>query len=385
MKKILKNTLLGAILLGVMGVSATFFSPYSHLRNYLKWGLHTVYDFRTHPSRVMAASEQPQPWPLDSFYNQRQIPDSLLTKITDRNTLAFLVFQHGKLRYERYWNHHQDSLSGSFSAAKSIVSLLIGKALEEGKIKSLDQPLADFIPSFAEGDKAKIRLRDLLTMSSGLSWKESDKSYLGLVARAYYTDNVADVVDDFEYKEPAGQTWEYRSGDTQVLGLVLEKVYGMGVADLANRYLLQPMGAEKPALWLTDGDKLHEKAFCCYNAVARDYARFGQLVLQKGQWNGRQLISEKYIAEAITPASYLKDPTENNRSVDFYGYQFWILNHPNGLKIPSMNGLFGQYVYVIKEKDAVVVRLGNSPLEKFVHHYQPENFDYINAALSVLD
>ena len=143
------------------------------------------------------------------------------------------------------------------------------------------------------------------------------------------------------------------------------------------------MGAEADAKWLTDGDKKHEKAFCCFNGVARDYARFGQLVLQDGKWGSQQIVSQKYIQEATSPATYLKDPNENGNPVDFYGYQYWIFNE-QGHKVVAQNGLFGQYVYIIKDKNAVVVRLGESKVIKAIHHSQPENFSYVAAALTIL-
>lgn len=143
------------------------------------------------------------------------------------------------------------------------------------------------------------------------------------------------------------------------------------------------MGAEADALWLLDGDKKHEKAFCCFNGVAHDYARFGQLVLNKGIWNGKQIVSESYIKAATSPASYLKDPKEEGNPVDFYGYQYWMFNE-QGHEVVAQNGLFGQYVFIIRDKNAIVVRLGESKVIKPIHHHQPENFSYVAAALSLL-
>ena len=383
--KILRNTFLLFLFLAITGYAATYTNRFSHLRNFVSWGPHTIYDFHTHPTRVVENGNVPQPWPVDSSaYGKVEIPKALVDSIEKQHTIAFLVFQDGKLRYERYWNHNRDSLSGSFSAAKSIISLLIGIAVDEGKIKNVDQPIADFLPHFQEGDLRKVRIRDLLTMSSGLSWKESDKSYFSLNASGYYGDDEGYVVDQMQVKEKPGQNWEYRSGDTQVLGLIVEKVFGQNISTLVSERFAKPMHFEHDAVWLLDGAKKHEKAFCCFNATARDYSRFGQLVLNNGAWNGKQIVSPTYLKQALAPASYLKDPTEGGRLVDYYGFQYWIVNHPNGMKVPSMNGLFGQYVYIIPEKNAVIVRLGNSPIERFVHHYQPENFYYIDAGLSVL-
>lgn len=379
-KKILIG--LAAILLCVVGL--TFTNRFAHLRNFAVWGKHTIHDYKTHPVREVGAAAVPQPWQEDSLYNKVTISDSMLSKIEGFNTHAFLVFQHGKLLYERYWDgYNKQTLSGSFSAAKSIISLLVGIALDEGKIKSLEDPAGNYLDHFKTNGLEKVTIRNLLTMSSGTNYLESDKGYFSLNATAYYGDDMEYLLSRLEKKEDPGFFWQYRSGDTQVLGLIVEKVFGKSISALVSERFMQPMGAETNALWLLDGAEKHEKAFCCFNAVARDYARFGQLVLNKGNWNGKQIVSEKYITEATTPASYLKDRDENNEPVDFYGFQYWMIDH-NGIHAISQNGLFGQYVYIIPEKDAVVVRLGETEVTKPIHHHQPENFVYLDAVKEVL-
>jgi CubicO group peptidase (beta-lactamase class C family) len=307
-----------------------------------------------------------------------------MTIIDSNDTHAFLVIQDGKLLYEKYWDGYDSAkISGSFSAAKSIISLLIGIAIDEGKIKSVDEPAGNYLPHFKTNGLDKVRIKDLLTMSSGTNYFEGDKSYFSMNAYGYYGDDEEYMVNMMEKKEAPGVYWQYRSGDTQVLGLIVEKVFGQSISALVSERFMQTMGANADALWLLDGAEKHEKAFCCFNAVARDYAKFGQLVLNKGNWNGKQIVSEKYIAEATTPASSLKDRTENDQPVDYYGYQYWMVNH-SGVHAIAQNGLFGQYVYIIPEKNAVVVRLGESKVTKPIHHHQPENFTYIDAALSLL-
>jgi CubicO group peptidase (beta-lactamase class C family) len=380
----LKKLSLGLLAIIVIAVGLSFTPNFSHLRNFAKWGKHTIHDYKTHPYNIVAKSPQPQYWPLDSNFNQKQIPDSLLAIIDSNDTHAFLVFQDGKLLYEKYFDGYTTStLSGSFSAAKSIISLLIGIAIDDGKIKSVDDLVGNYVPRFKNDGWEKLRIKDLLTMSSGSNYKESDGSYFSLNASAYYGDNEEFLINKLMPKEPAGVNWEYRSADTQVLGMIVENVFGKSISEIVSEKLMVPMGAESDAKWLTDGDKKHEKAFCCFNGVARDYARFGQLVLQDGKWGDQQIVSRKYIQEATTAASYLKDPTENGKPVDYYGYQYWIFNE-QGHRVIAQNGLFGQYVYIIKDKNAVVVRLGESKVTKPIHHAQPENFSYVAAALTIL-
>ena len=247
----------------------------------------------------------------------------------------------------------------------------------------MDDPVGNYVDHFKTKGLEKVTIKDLLTMSSGTNYYEGDKSYFSLNAYGYYGDDLEHMVQMMEKKEEPGKFWQYRSGDTQVLGFVVEKVFGDNISNLVSERFYKPMGAEYDAFWLLDGKEKREKAFCCFNGVARDYARFGQLVLNNGRWNGKQIVSEKYIKEAISPAMYLKDREENNAPVDFYGYQYWILKH-SGVTAIAQNGLFGQYVYIIPEKNAVVVRLGESKVTKHIHHFQPENFTYVDAALSVL-
>lgn len=379
-KKIIISLLVILVFLG--GLSFT--PQFSHLKNFAIWGKHSIHDYKTHPTRLVASGGAPQYWPLDSNYNKGVISDSLMAIIDSNDTHAFIIIQNGKLLYEKYWDGYTPkTLSGSFSAAKSIISLLIGIALDEGKIKSLEEPVSNYVPHFKNEGLDKVRIKDLLTMSSGTNYRESDLSYFSLNASAYYGDDEAYLISKLKSQEPAGVNWQYRSADTQVLGFIVEKAFGQNISDLVSERFMKPMGAEADALWLLDGNKKHEKAFCCFNGVAHDYARFGQLVLNNGNWNGRQIVSESYIKAATTPASYLKDPNENGNPVDFYGYQYWMFQE-QGHDVVAQNGLFGQYVFIIRDKNAVVVRLGESKVIKPIHHHQPENFSYVAAALSIL-
>lgn len=145
----IKKTLLFVAGLLVLLVALSYTPQLSHLRNYVVWGVHSIHDYQTHPVRSIPASGKPQPWPFDSLYNRGVVPDSLLAVIDSNDTHAFLLIRDGRLLYERYWDGYDSlRLSGSFSAAKSIISLLVGIALDEGRIRSLEQPAGDFLPHF---------------------------------------------------------------------------------------------------------------------------------------------------------------------------------------------------------------------------------------------
>lgn len=385
MKKLVKNSLYGLGGIVLLGTGLSYTPPFVHIRNYLQRGDVSIMDVEKHPTRQVLASSKPEPWPLDSQFNKAVIAQNLLDTLQKYQTTAFLVFQDGKLKYEKYWEGTNDQTrSQSFSAAKSVISMLIGVAIGEGRIKSVDEPVANYIDSFREGEKAKITLRNCLTMSSGLDWHEGDKGVFSNNAYGYYGEDIAKVIDGLQVEKPIGREFEYRSGDTQILGLILEKVYRKKIADLASEKIFQQIGSETNALWMLDKKEGREKSFCCLAPTARDYARFGHLMLWKGQWKGRPIVPQPYMEEALRPATYLLN-RNNQQPQQVYGFQFWIQSYQDSVYTVSMRGLLGQLIWAIPSKNAVVVRLGHreSPHQKGVF-FRPESYQYLEAAMQVL-
>lgn len=339
-------------------------------------------DYKIFHNRTVKAGA-PQPWRLHEKYNSYQLTNDQLKYFNDFRTVAFLVVKDTALLFESYWDGYgKDSYSNSFSMAKSIVSLLMGCALGDGYVKSIDEPVGNYLPEFAEGDKAKITIKHLLTMSSGLSWDESYSTLFSLTTQGYYGKNLPKLVlNQTVVKEP-GKTFEYRSGDTQLLSLIIEKATGKTLADYASEKIWSKIGAEHDALWCLDRKDGVEKAFCCFNTNARDFARFGQLVLNGGRWNGEQIVPEEYLNESLTPASYLFDP-ETNRNVDFYGYQWWMIN-VDGYKTWYARGLLGQYIFVIPSLNAVVVRLGHVRNNNRIDGTPEDVYQYIRFGISIV-
>lgn len=334
-------------------------------------------------NRVIEASEH-DPWAMDDEYNNFILQESVREKIEGLNPVAFLVIQDEKIKYEEYWDgYSENSLSNSFSAAKSVVALLIGIALDEGKINSLDQPIGNFIPEYAEGSRKDLTIRQVLTMSSGLNWEEKYTTPFSTTARAYYGSNIADLVIDLEVVEKPGVYFDYLSGNTQILAMVVESATSMRISQYASEKLWKPVGASQDALWCLDRDNGMEKAYCCFNTNARDFARFGQLVLNNGTWDNEVIISEDYISDATTAKDYLLDKRDNN-PVDFYGYQWWIVDY-KGYKIPYMRGILGQYIFSIREKNAVVVRLGHDRSNEYIGRHPEDVYLYLDAAFEILD
>lgn len=340
-------------------------------------------DYTFFENRVIEAGTY-DPWEIDDNYNKTTLPETIHEQIEEYDPVAFLVIQNEKIKYEEYWDgYNEKSLSNSFSAAKSVVALLIGVALDEGKIKSLDQPVGDFLPEYNEGSRKELTIRQVLTMSSGLNWEEKYTTPFSTTARAYYGSNIADLVIDLEVVDEPGVYFEYLSGNTQILAMIVEAATGQRISEYASEKIWSSIGAQHNALWCLDTEDGMEKAYCCFNTNARDFARFGQLILNNGIWNNKEIISKDYITDATTAKEYLLDKRDN-KPVDFYGYQWWIIDY-KGLKIPYMRGILGQYIFSIREKNAVVVRLGHDRSSEYIGRHPKDVYLYLDAAFMILD
>jgi CubicO group peptidase (beta-lactamase class C family) len=302
---------------------------------------------------------QPQAWNISADYNKPVMPANLQQLLEDISSVAVVVIKNDSILYERYWEGYSDSsLSGSFSMAKSITSILTGCALKEGSIKSLEEPVSKYLPEFKEGEKAKVRIIDLLTMSSGSDWDESYSNPLAITTEIYYGSDVYKTATGVHIVKPPGTEHRYKSGDTQLLGLVLEKATGKSLSDYAAEKLWKPIGAEHAALWSTDKTGGHEKAYCCFNSNARDFARLGQLMIDSGSWKGNEIITRDYFVQAISPCNL---PDQYGSVCDYYGYQWWLAPRRNGVFYAQ--GILGQWIVVIPEKKMIIVRLGNKRSE----------------------
>jgi CubicO group peptidase (beta-lactamase class C family) len=304
--------------------------------------------------------------------------------MSEYNTVSYLILKDGEVLYEQYWQGYSDSSkSNSFSMAKSIVSLLIGAAIDDGFINSVNDPVYKYYDPFDTKENRKLSLKDVLTMSSGLNWDESYGSLFSKTTEAYYGEDLEKIIKNLRVVREPGEEFKYLSGNTQVLAFVLENATGLTLSEYAELKLWNPLGARYDALWSVDNPDGHEKAYCCFNSNARDFARIGQMVLDSGRWNGKQVIPVDYILESTRPADYLTDHKDGD-TVDFYGYQWWII-HYRGQAIPYARGLRGQYIAVLRNQNAVVVRLGHDRSNKEVDHHRECTRKYLEAAYSILE
>ncbi|CAB4778691.1 unannotated protein [freshwater metagenome] len=272
--------------------------------------------------------------------------------LNDTNTNAFLVIRGGKITYERYWNGKSVStVLPSYSVAKTMTSLVIGQLIDEGKIKESDT-FVSILPQFkADTSFDKVTIKDLLDMNSGIGVSDNyptGPSGWGVAIAQMYASTDIDwfLMHNRTMTEEPGTFPEYRSVNTQMLGLIVQKITGQGLADAFSKRIWQKVGADYNATWNVDKVGGHEKAFCCFNATARDYARVG-LALMSGT---PSIASTSWKARLSTPAVTL----------DYgwgYGAQMW---HPYA-GINLMLGLHGQYIYQDALHDTVIVKLSDMP------------------------
>lgn len=322
-------------------------------------------------------------WPHAVNYNLH-CPDTDDSRYMDSlHTTAFLIIRHDSILYESYRDEWNDTLTSNiYSATKTIVGILTGIALDEGKIHSLDDPVSRYLPIYNKGMQTEVTIRHLLTMSGGMAWDEAYSSLFSVTTHGYYGNDLYDLVIGLDVTERPGIQFSYRSGETQLLAFVLEAATNKTLSQYAEEKLWRPMQAEHDAYWLLDKKGGDEKAFCCFHTTARDVARFGRLMLHRGRWNNRQLVSEKYMDEMMRPASYLKDQWGKD-SLSYYGLQTWMMNY-QGEQIPCMRGMLGQYVFVIPSKNAIVVRLGRKRHNVYEGALTVDMTRYIDIAMKII-
>jgi CubicO group peptidase (beta-lactamase class C family) len=382
-QKILKG-IAWLIFLLVLGINLFIvFSGKFYLYKTIRYNFSNIDDGKIFAKRVVQIGK-PELWHISKNYNKTPLPDSLATLLGKLKTVATLVIKNDSIVFEQYWDGYSDtSHSNSFSVAKSMVSLLVGIALKEGKIKSVDDPVVQYLPEYKKNIGNKVTVRNLLTMSSGLNWDESYKNPLSMTTEAYYGWDLKAVLKKLMPEKEPGSVFYYKSGDTQLIGMLLSKVYGKTLSELMSEKIWQKIGAEHPAFWSLDDDNGVEKAYCCFNSNARDFARIGKLMLNKGVWNHDTLVPYSYIRSATLPNNLIDE--ETNKTVDYYGWQWWILpNHKNMNDMFYARGVNGQYVIVIPSKNIVIVRLGDKRGEKVgktVHH--KETLQLIDFALTL--
>lgn len=319
-----------------------------------------INDHKKFPSRTLQASTNPF-----QFLNATKgfIPPVLTTKAgeeltidklnEDHNSVAFLIIRNDSLLFEHYYDgYSRERLVPSFSVAKSFTSALIGCAINDGLIKSVNEPITNYIPELKENGFDKVTIRHVLLMTSGLKFNESYFNPFGDAATFYYGRKLRKSISKMQLEAEPGTEYEYQSGNTQLLGLILERALKTKtITQYLQEKIWTPLQMETPASWSIDKKKDGlEKTFCCINATAIDFAKFGRLYLNKGNWNGQQLVPQAWVEESTK-----LDTSEG--SVPYYQYQWWLARPGEDF---FAEGILGQFIYVYPKKNLIIVRLGSS-------------------------
>ena len=298
----------------------------------------------------------------DSLSIEESILDDISAYAEERNSSALLVLHKGKLQLEKYWQgSNRESTTNSMSMAKSVISLLVGIAIEEGKIGSEKDLASAYLKEWQNDGRNKITIEDLLLMQSGLRNDDDSKDLFSDIVELYAgTDVVNTAIHIPSVKEP-GKKFEYNNVNTMILGIILERATGEPIESYLSSRLWQPLGAADAGWWLDKKDGM-PKTFCCLFAQVEDWMLLGQLLLQNGEWNGQQLIPEDWLAKMLKQRTLERD----------YGYHIW-LNYENGgyreryrsesflARSFAIDGASKQHIFVIPEYELVVGRVGNKP------------------------
>ncbi|WP_083206618.1 serine hydrolase domain-containing protein [Chryseobacterium sp. CBo1] len=348
-----KKVLIG-FLAGTTAVAATicicgYGYIFKALRINLKKGSLTpsTDDEEKFPSNPVSNFKQ-KSWQKHSDYNKKQLSSTLLEELEKTSTSSLVVIKNNKIIHEKYWKDHDpSSLMNSFSMAKGILSVLTGFAIDDGYLDSEDQLFSSVFPQYSESKYGKyLTFKHLMTMQAGFDWEEEYNHPFAENSKQYFVDDLAEQTFKTEIKEMPGEKYQYQSVAPQLLGLALKKVTGKSLADYLSEKIWQPLGMESVAKWSTD-EKGMEKAFCCIHAIPRDFAKIGQLILQNGNWEGKQLIDQKYCEKLL-------HPTPEN---DAFCYNVWADNESK-IKLRFFYGFLGQFIIMIPSENIIIVKTG---------------------------
>lgn len=371
LKRVIRTTLLGAlIVLGlfiIIQVSiAVRYSP-AYVSRELFMDLGSPYDYQILPERKLTASSNPflfatepskQTLVQETFQSNPKI-SNLDAFLSDTDTQAFLVIQNDTVIYERYFKGYQrDSIVTSFSVAKSFDSALIGIAIQEGYIKSVNDAITDYIPELTKRDPRfkDIQIRDLLMMASGLRYNSDRPLSFGDDNLTYGYDDLRHLaLTETEINEKPGVTFLYNNYNPLLLGMILERATGRSVTTYLQEKIWTPLNMEFDGSWSMDAEQNgFEKMESGINARAIDFAKFGRLYLNNGNWNGTQIVPAEWVAVSTQDNGLIKD------TPIYYGYMWWGEKcNPDSQDYLAM-GDYGQFIYVSPAKDLIIVRNGES-------------------------
>ena len=289
---------------------------------------------------------------LTGTFESSEKSNSFEDFLESRHTKAFLIIRNDSIVYEKYFGgFDHTTLAPGFSITKSFLSALVGIAIEEGYIKSIYQPVTDFLPELKDKKFQKVTIEDLLSMRSGIRFVEGYSNPFGGMAKFYYGRNLRKYALKLKIESEPGKEYKYQSANSQLLAMVVEKATGKRISEYLEEKIWKPAGMEFSGTWNVDSKKFREnKGFCCINARSVDFAKFGQLYLNRGKIDDRQLIPENWVRESLMVRNDSRD------SQGFpYTYSWRVLENGDFFA----KGILGEFIFVCPEKKIVIVRIGD--------------------------
>lgn len=301
---------------------------------------------------VIPASSAPQPLQQGE---PLKLDIDLDASMASQRSAAIVVLHDGKLRLERYGlGFDQDGRWTSFSVAKSFTSTLVGAALRDGFIKSMNDKVSDYIPDMKGSAYDDVSVRQLLTMTSGVRWNEDYADPNSDVARfnnhkpEQGVDALVSYMRQLPRDVPAGTRWLYSTGETNLVGILLNRATQKPLADYLVEKVWNPVGMEQQATWLLSKTG-QEISGCCLQAATRDFARFGQFILQGARVNGQSIVPDGWLREATTRQTTIGTPGQG------YGYQWWTFDDGTYMA----RGIFGQAIFIDPKRRLVIASNAN--------------------------
>lgn len=340
------------------------------------WGLSDVEDYKKFPKRDIQRSSDVYHYQKHKnvklfhaivFDNLKIGQDSFDKFLEERETTSFIVIKDNKIVFEKYYNgYHRESINTSFSMAKVITSILVGIAIDEGKINGVHDLVTDYLPEMKSNIEYPITIRHLLTMSSGLELNENHIFFWQDGPLIYYHPQIKKRALERKSRIKPGEVWEYNGYNSQLLGIILERATGKTISKYAEEKLWIPMGAEFKASWSLGGaEEGFEKMESGFNARSIDFAKIGSIFLNSGMWNGKQIVSSKWVSESTSPSFFNIRAWGDNR---YFGYKWWGILDGNQ-KVYYAPGHLGQYIYVNPAERIVIVRNGKGYGDLYRHQW----------------
>lgn len=379
MKSKPKVTLIGVALLGVVLaliilVSAIVYSPL-YIYRCLANGESKVTDYQIFPARIIAKSSDPYQYAYEinesfgdlemtTIANGHEEKNSLEKMLMTNDTSSLVVIHKDKVVYEKYLNGYtKDTVQTSFSAVKSLDSLLIGAAIEDGYIQSENQQIADFIPEFKGQEFEKITIKDLLMMRSPIRYEEGN-AWFGDDAKTYYLPDLRRLaLNNMRVDKDYSGKFHYNNYHPLILGMILERSTGQSVSNYFQEKIWEKVGAENDASWSLDSkETCFEKMESGFNFKSIDFAKIGSMLLHKGKWNDQTIISENWIRRSvIAPGPLAPEDIDSEFLEDKevgYQYMWYSVRNNKGGHDFFAAGKYGQYLYISPEYETVIVRTG---------------------------